>query len=103
MESNVTLQEVDLSHARLKTLPSILADLTDIKVLTLRQNLLRDVSQLLQLRTLTDLDLYDNELSAVPDISELKEITYVKKLLSKMLLTTYNGNVVIIYYYVMGT
>ena len=70
----MSLKEVDLSHSRLKIIPSILTSLTKIKVLTLRQNLLKDITPLLKLDTLTDLDLYDNEIAVIPDLSRLTKL-----------------------------
>lgn len=70
-------KEVDLSHACLKALPQVFVRLTKVKVVNLRQNLLSDVSQLLHLETLIDLDLYDNEITAMPDLSNLCKLEYV--------------------------
>ncbi len=65
---------MDLSHARLKILPPIIARLSKVKALTLRQNLLKDITSLLKLKTLKELDLYDNEISEIPDFSELNTL-----------------------------
>jgi len=63
-----------LTHSRLKQVPEVLVGMTKIKVLCLRQNLLKDVSALMDLTTLTELDLYDNELKEVPDASKLHQL-----------------------------
>lgn len=68
------IQEVDLSHARLKTLPLVLTQLTKVHTITLRQNLLKEIDLLLELNTVTDLDLYDNEISTIPDLSQLNKL-----------------------------
>ena len=47
-----------------------------MKVLTLRQNLIKNVDPLMELRTLVELDLYDNEISEVPDLSPLQNLGY---------------------------
>ncbi len=83
-------KEVDLSHSRLKTLPPPLLCLTKIKVLTLRQNLLKDISSLCHLPTLSDLDVYDNELTAVPDLSMLTQLEYVRIILNLMSIILYS-------------
>ena len=46
-----------------------------MEVLTLRQNMLKEVTLVTKLSTLRELDLYDNELSEIPDISELTQLT----------------------------
>ena len=46
-------------------------------MVTLRQNLLSDVTGLLGLSTLTELDMYDNELAVIPDFSKLSKLEYV--------------------------
>ena len=63
---------MDLTHGRLKVVPPVLARLTLVEVLTLRQNLIQDVGLIADLCTLKDLDLYDNELTATPDVSKWK-------------------------------
>ena len=63
---------MDLTHSRLKDVPEVLASMTQIKVLSLRQNLLKNVDSLMKLETLVELDLYDNELKAIPDLSKLE-------------------------------
>ena len=68
------LQEVDLTHGRLKVIPPVLARLTQVEVLTLRQNLIKDVGPITDLCTLKDLDLYDNELTETPDVSKWKSL-----------------------------
>ena len=84
------VKEIDLSHSRLKTLPPSLLNLTKIKVLTLRQNVLKDISPLQKLPTLSDLDVYDNELTEIPDLSMLTQLEYVAVII-------YNNVAVIIY------
>ena len=63
---------MNLTHARLRLLPSNFSRLTKVEVLTLRQNLLRDITPVLTLRTLKELDVYDNELTEIPDLSQLE-------------------------------
>ena len=59
---------MDLSHARLRKLPPIILRLANIRVISLRQNLLSDITGLLDLRTVKELDLYDNELTEISDL-----------------------------------
>ena len=73
----ICLQEVDLTHGRLKAVPDVIVTLKKVKVLTLRQNLIPDMAPLSGLRTLQELDLYDNELTAITGLDDLNELTYV--------------------------
>ena len=73
----ICLQEVDLTHGRLKAIPDVIVTLKKVKVLTLRQNLIPDMAPLSGLRTLQELDLYDNELTAITGLDDLNELTYV--------------------------
>ena len=68
-------QEVDLTHARLKAVPGVLRTLRKVKVLSLRQNLIKDVSPLAELATLEELDLYDNELATIHAMEKLSSLT----------------------------
>lgn len=65
---------MDLSHARLRKLPPIILSLAKVRVISLRQNLLSDITGLLDLRTLKELDLYDNELNEISDLSNLSAL-----------------------------
>ena len=69
-----TLQEVDLTHGKLKIVPEVLAKLTRVEVLTMRQNLIQDIGPIADLCTLRELDLYDNELTATPDLSKMRSL-----------------------------
>ena len=40
----------------------------------MRQNLIKDVGPIADLCTLKDLDLYDNELTATPDVSKMSSV-----------------------------
>lgn len=71
----LSLQEVDLTHARLKKVPEILGTLTRVEILSLRQNLIKDVSLLSELATLQELDLYDNELASIHGLEKLTSLT----------------------------
>ncbi len=68
------VKDVDLTHCRLKECPQILGTMTCIKVLCLRQNLLKDVSMVTGRTTLVELDVYDNELKTIPDCSKLQQL-----------------------------
>lgn len=48
-----------------------------VKVISLRQNLLKGIDGLLDKTTLVELDLYDNELVEIPDFSKLDNLEYV--------------------------
>ena len=71
---NCVIQEVDLTHGRLKVIPEVLARLTKVEILTMRQNLIKDIGPIADLCTLRELDLYDNELIATPDVSKLRSL-----------------------------
>ena len=66
---------MDLTHARLKVVPEILGQLTKVEVLSLRQNLISDVTPLADLTTLRELDLYDNELKSIHALERLTSLT----------------------------
>lgn len=66
---------MDLTHGRLKAVPEVLAKLTKVEVLTLRQNLIKDIGPVSDLCTLRELDLYDNELTATPDVTKMASLT----------------------------
>lgn len=66
---------MDLTHCRLRALPPVIERLTRVEILTLRQNLLSDVSSVTSLSTLRELDLYDNELKEIPDTGKLTQLT----------------------------
>ncbi len=66
---------MDLTHCRLRALPPVIGRLTHVEVLTLRQNLLSDVTSVSSLTSLRELDLYDNELKEIPDTSQLTQLT----------------------------
>ena len=66
---------MDLTHARLKVIPEILRQLTKVEVLSLRQNLISDVTPLADLTTLRELDLYDNELESIHALERLTSLT----------------------------
>ena len=68
------MQEVDLTHRRLKVVPEVLGRLTKVKILTMRQNLIKDIGPIAELSTLRELDLYDNELTATPDLSKMNAL-----------------------------
>ena len=68
-------QEVDLTHGRLKAIPDVILTLKKVEVLTLRQNLIPDMEPLSGLRTLRELDLYDNELSTIAGLEEMSSLT----------------------------
>ena len=70
-----TMQDVDLTHCRLRSLPPVIERLTRVEILTLRRNLLSDVTSVTSLSTLQELDLYDNELKDIPDMSKLTLLT----------------------------
>lgn len=63
-----------MTHTRLKTVPPNLCRLTKVEVMNLRQNMLKDVTSLMILTTLKELDLYDNELTEIPDLSKLERL-----------------------------
>ena len=65
------MQEVDLTHGRLKVVPKVLGQLTHVEILTMRQNLIGPIAEL---STLRELDLYDNELTATPDLSKMNAL-----------------------------
>ncbi len=46
-----------------------------MEVLTLRQNLLSDLTSVTSLVTLRELDLYDNEVKDIPDTANLTQLT----------------------------
>ena len=64
-----------MTHARLKVIPEILRQLTKVEVLSLRQNLISDVTPLADLTTLRELDLYDNELESIHALERLTSLT----------------------------
>ena len=68
------MQEVDLTHGRLKVVPEVLGWLTKVEILTMRQNLIKDIGPIAKLSTLRELDLYDNELTATPDLSKMNSL-----------------------------
>ena len=68
------MQEVDLTHGRLKVVPEVLGRLTKVEILTMRQNLIKDIGPIAELSTLRELDLYDNELTATPDLSKMNSL-----------------------------
>ena len=68
------MQEVDLTHGKLKVVPEVLGQLTKVEILTMRQNLIKDIGPIAELSTLRELDLYDNELTATPDISKMNAL-----------------------------
>ena len=68
------MQEVDLTHGRLKVVPEVLGQLTHVEILTMRQNLIKDIGPIAKLSTLRELDLYDNELTATPDLSKMNAL-----------------------------
>ena len=68
------MQEVDLTHGRLKVVPEVLGQLTKVEILTMRQNLIKDIGLIAELSTLKELDLYDNELTATPDLSKMNAL-----------------------------
>ena len=74
---SIFLQEVDLTHGRLAAIPDVILTLKKVKVLTLRQNLIPDMKPLSGLQTLQELDLYDNELTAITGLEHMSELTYV--------------------------
>ena len=65
---------MDLTHGRLKVVPEVLARLTQVEVLIMRQNLIKDIGPIADLCTLKDLDLYDNELTATPDVGKWRSL-----------------------------
>ena len=68
------MQEVDLTHGRLKVVPEVLGWLTKVEILTMRQKLIKDIGPIAELGTLKELDLYDNELTATPDLSKMNAL-----------------------------
>ena len=68
------VQEVDLTHGRLKVVPEVFGRLTKVEILTMRQNLIKDIGPIAELGTLRELDLYDNELTATPDLSKMNAL-----------------------------
>ena len=68
------IQEVDLTHGKLKVVPEVLGRLTKVEILTMRQNLIKDVGLIAELSTLRELDLYDNELTTTPDLSKMSSL-----------------------------
>ena len=66
------MQEVDLTHGRLKVVPEVLGRLTKVEIL--RQNLIKDIGPIAELGTLRELDLYGNELTATPDLSKMNAL-----------------------------
>ena len=67
---------MDLTHGRLHSIPDVVCRLKCVQVLTLRQNLIPDMSPLAGLETLTELDLYDNELRKIEGLEEMKNLMY---------------------------
>ncbi len=89
------LQYVDLTHYRLKKVPVPVSSLTKVEVSTLatlsvcvlfisfllqhlclRQNLIIDISPISELTTLTELDLYDNEIKDIHGLEKLISLGY---------------------------
>ena len=68
---------MDLTHARLRSVPPVLQQLKQVEVLSLRQNQVSDLSLLSDLTTLRELDLYDNEISSIHAMERLTSLTYV--------------------------
>ena len=68
------VQEVDLTHGGLKVVPEVLGWLTHVEILSMRQNLIKDIGPIAELSTLRTLDLYDNELTATPDLSKMNAL-----------------------------
>ena len=68
------MQEVDLTHGMSKVVPEVLGQLTKVEILTMRQNLIKDIGPIAELSTLKELDLYDNELTATPDLSKMNAL-----------------------------
>ena len=68
------MQEVDLTHGMSKVVPEVLGQLTKVEILTMRQNLIKDIGLIAKLSTLKELDLYDNELMATPDLSKMNAL-----------------------------
>ena len=54
--------------------PEVLGRLTKVEILTMRQNLIKDIGPIAELSTLRELDLYDNELTATPDLSKMNSL-----------------------------
>ena len=89
------MQYVDLTHYRLKKVPVPVSSLTKVEVSTLatlsvcvlfisfllqhlclRQNLIIDISPISELTTLTELDLYDNEIKDIHGLEKLISLGY---------------------------
>jgi protein phosphatase 1 regulatory subunit 7 len=66
---------VDLTHCRLRNIPSVLQNLFQIEILCLRQNLIKDLTQISDSTTLRELDCYDNEIKVIHGIERLTQLT----------------------------
>ena len=68
---------MDLTHARLRSIPDVVCALRKVETLTLTQNLIPDMKPLSGLTTLRQLDLYDNELKAIDGLEGMSSLTCV--------------------------
>ncbi|XP_069752517.1 protein phosphatase 1 regulatory subunit 7 isoform X2 [Narcine bancroftii] len=66
-------EDVDLNHCRIGKMEGFDV-LKKVKVLCLRQNLIRTIENLDQLITVRELDLYDNQIKQIENLQALKEL-----------------------------
>lgn len=76
------LQEVDLTHGRVEAVPTNLTRFTNMRSLCLRQNLLTEIKHLDAASiavTLTQLDLYDNQITRIDGLDALVNLECVAR------------------------